>query len=141
MQGKYLGLNIVLLISLLVGCTNPPESPISAIPTILIDHIDETHETKVFVHGIDAHLFSNITIQINNVSITENFTYELHTSTSLNTFNLNVSVWDKQKEYEYIGNITVFKNNGEMKLEILDMDHKDPSEESLPYNIIMERKG
>jgi hypothetical protein len=140
MHGKYLTLSIVLLLSLFVGCTNGPESPLSTIPMILIDHIEETKETKIFVHGIEDTLFSNITIQINEDTSTENFTYELHMSTSLEKFMLNVSIWDEEKQYEYIGNFTVFSDKGEMKLEVQDIRHVDPIETSLPYTIIVERK-
>ena len=140
MHGKFLTLSIVLLLSLFVGCTNGPKSPLSTIPMILIDHIEETGETKVFVHGIEDTLFSNITIQINEDISTENFTYELHMSTSLEKFMLNVSIWDEEKQYEYVGNFTVFSDNGEMKLEIEDIRHVDPIETSLPYTIIVERK-
>ncbi len=139
MHGKYLTLSIVLLLSLFVGCTNGPESPLSTIPMILIDHIEETEETKVFVHGIDDTLFSNITIQINEDISTENFTYELHMSTSLEKFMLNISVWDKKKQYEYTGNFTLLSDD-EIKMEIEDIRDKDPIEVNIPYTIIMERK-
>ena len=140
MHRKYVGLGFVLLLYLSVGCTNGPQSPISTIPTILIDHIDDTEETKVFVHGVEDHLFSNITIWINEEGITENFTYELHTSTYLQNFELNVLVWDKEKQYEYTGNIIVLNDNDQMKLEIVDDQHEEPVERSLPHTIIMERK-
>jgi hypothetical protein len=107
---------------------------------ILIDNIEETGETKVFVHGIEDTLFSNITIQINEETLTENFTYELHMSTSLQKFMLNISIWDEEKQYEYIGNFTVFSDDGEMKLEIEDIRHDDPIEASFPYTIVVERK-
>lgn len=139
MQGKYVALSIILLLSLFVGCAEPPKSPLSSIPMILIDHIEETDETKVFVHGIEDHLFSNITIMINNDMITENFTYSLHISTSLSEFELFISVWDKQKNYEYSGEITVFNDNGEIKIKVQDTDHDEPVEESLPHTIVMER--
>lgn len=139
MHRRYLCLSIVLLIPLFVGCIETPSSPISKIPTILIDHIEETEETKVFIQGIEDHLFSNITIKINHECITENFTYELHTSTSLQNFVLNVTVWDEQEQYEYIGNITVSEDNDEMILHIVVIDD-DPKDESFPHTIIMERK-
>ncbi|MEE9151700.1 MAG: hypothetical protein V3U20_07715 [Thermoplasmata archaeon] len=140
MQRKHLSLSIVLFLSFLTGCIESPESPISAIPVILIDHIEETEETKAFVHGIDDHLYSNITIQINEEKITENFTYQLHLSTSLRKFVMNVSVWHEEKQYEYRGNFTLLRDDGQITLEIEDFRHKDPVEGSLPYTIIMERK-
>lgn len=140
MHRKYLSLSIVLLLSFFVGCTNGPKSPISTIPKVLIDHIEETEETKVFVHGIEESIFSNITIQINDESIMENFTYELHSATSLQKFVLNVSVWDEEKEYEYTGNFTVLSDTDQVKLEIQDFRHEEPTEVSLPYTIIVERK-
>lgn len=140
MQGKYLSLGVVLLLCFFIGCTNGPKSPLSAIPTILIDHVEETEETKVYVHGIDDTLFSNITIQINEKSVMENFTYELHMPTSLKKFVLNVSVWDEDKEYIYTGNFTLFSEDDQIKIEVQDFRHKDPTESSLPYTIIVERK-
>jgi hypothetical protein len=139
MHRKYLTLSIILLLSFFVGCTNGPKSPLSTIPMILIDNIEETGETKVFVHGIEDTLFSNITIQINEESLTENFTYELHMSTSLQKFMLNVSIWDDEKQYEYTGNLTLLTDD-EIKLEIEDIRDKEPVEVSFPYTIIMERK-
>lgn len=139
MHIKYLCLGLVLLISVFAGCTDP-SSPISKIPTILIDHIEETGETKVYVHGIDDYRFANITIQINKASTTENFTYELHISTYLLKFMLIAYVWDEEKHYEYIANITVLNDDDQLKLEIEDTQHEEPVERSLPYTIIMERK-
>ena len=140
MQRKHLSLSIILFLSFLMGCIEGPESPLSAIPVILMDHIEETEETKAFVHGIDDHLYSNITIQINEEKITENFTYQLHMSTSLRKFAMNVSVWNEEKQYEYRGNFTLLRDDGRITLEIEDFRHKDPVEDSLPYTIIMERK-
>jgi hypothetical protein len=140
MQRKYLSLGIILLLTFFPGCVDPPKSPVSKIPTILIDHIDETEEIKVYVHGIENHLFSNITIQINNASVTENFTYALHIASHLHDFVLNVSVWEEDKEYEYTGNFSILEDNEEKTLEIQDIRHKNPIKRSFPYTIIMERK-
>lgn len=139
-MGKYYGLGIVIILSLFAGCNSGPQSPLSTIPMILIDHIEENGETKVFVHGIDDHLFSNITLQINEKTLTENLTYELHIPTFLKEFMLNVTVWDALKHYEYTGNFTLLSEDEEIKMEITDLNHKEPIEESLPYTIIMERK-
>jgi hypothetical protein len=139
MRGKFLGLGVIFLLFILTGCTED-QPPLSGIPTILIDHIEETEETKVFVQGIDDRLFSNITIEINDTSITENYTYQLHISTSLEYFNLNVSVWDKEKEYEYSGNITLYDDNGNIKMQIKETGEDKYEKESFPHKIIMERK-
>jgi hypothetical protein len=106
----------------------------------MIDYIEETEESKVFVHGIDDRLYSNITIRINDTSFTENYTYQLHLSTSLEYFFLHVSVWDKQKEYEYSGNISLFDDKGEMKMHIRETGEDKYVKESFPHKIIMERK-
>jgi hypothetical protein len=53
MQKKLSVLGILILLFVLAGCTEGPPSPLSTIPTILIDHIEETDETKVYVHGIE----------------------------------------------------------------------------------------
>ena len=140
MHRKYLVFGIVILLFLMAGCIEEPQSPLSSIPMILIDYIEETEETKVFVHGIDDHLFSNMTIQINEESICENFTYELHLSTTLEKFMLNITVWHKDKEYEYIGNLTLIEDDDEIILEIEDKRHEKPIKRSFSYSIIMERK-
>lgn len=139
MRWKYLSLSVIFFFLLLTGCTeNQP--PLSGIPTVLIDYIEETEETKVFVHGIDDRLYSNITIRINDTSVTENYTYQLHLSTSLEYFSLHVSVWDKQKEYEYRGNITLYDDKGEIKMQIKETGENKDVKESFPHKIIMERK-
>ncbi|UCF08025.1 MAG: hypothetical protein JSW28_10360 [Thermoplasmata archaeon] len=140
MQGKAFGTGLVLLLCFFAGCTNGPPSPLSSIPMLLIDHIEENKETKVYVHGLDDYRFSNITIQINNVTATENFTYALHLTTILDRFILNVSVWDDLKQYEYAANLTILTEDNEITLQIEDERHDDTIERSLPYTLIMERK-
>jgi hypothetical protein len=140
MQKKLSILGILIFLFVLAGCTEGPPSPLSTIPTILVDHIEETEETKIYVHGIDDTLYGNITIQLNNETALENFTYGLHISTNLHKFILNVTVWFELKEYEYNGNFTLLEENNEITLEIVDDRHDDPIERSAPYTIIMERK-
>ena len=140
MPRRYLSLSIILLFCFFVGCEEPPKSPISTIPQILIDYIEETEETKIYAHGIEDTLYSNITIQINHDTKKENFTYSLHLSTLLKDFMLNISVWDESRDYEYSGNITVFNDGGEWKLKVEGIKDKKPKEGSFPYTIIMERK-
>ena len=139
MRWKYLSLGVIFFLLLLTGCTDN-QPPLSGIPTILIDYIEEAEETKVFLHGIDDRLYSNITIRINDTSVTENYTYQLHMSTSFEYFILYVSVWDKQKEYEYSGNISLFDDKGEMKMQIKETGDDKDNKESFPHKIIMERK-
>ncbi|UCE37178.1 MAG: hypothetical protein JSW00_17140 [Thermoplasmata archaeon] len=139
MPYKYLSLGVVFFLFILTGCTeNQP--PLSGIPTILIDYIEETEETKIFIRGIDDRLFSNITIRIKDESLEENYTYESHMSTSLEAFLLHVSVWDKQKEYEYKGTIRLFDDDGEMKMYIKKSGDNHEVEKTFPHKIIMERK-
>ena len=139
MHGKLVSLGFIIFMCSFSGCVEPPPSPLSSIPRILLDHIAETEETKVYVHGLDDHLFSNITIEINDATITENYTYSLHLTTKLEEFTLNISVWDKLKEYEYIGNMTLLSDEDQIMLQIDDERRDDPIERSLPYTIIMER--
>lgn len=140
MQNKISILGILIFFFIMAGCTDGPPSPLSTIPTILVDHIEETEETKVYVHGLDDTFYGNITIQLNNVTAHENFTYGLHSSTNLHKFILNVTVWYELKEYEYNGNFTLLEENNEITLEIVDDRHDNPIERSAPYTIIMERK-
>ena len=140
MYRRYISLGVVILISFLAGCTDGPTSPVSSIPVILLDHVEEEDVTKVYVHGIEDTLYENITIQINNETSMENYTYSLHTVTTLEKFMLNITVWFKLKEYEYRGNYTLVKGDDEITLEIEDQRHDNPIERSFPYTIIMERK-
>jgi hypothetical protein len=140
MQRKISFMGIVIFLFVLAGCTQGPPSPLSSLPTILIDHIEETEETKVFVQGIENTLYGNITIQLNNETVTENFTYGLHITTNLHKFILNITVWYELKEYDYTGNFTLLEEDNEITLEIVDARHDDPIERSAPYTIIMERK-
>jgi hypothetical protein len=125
---------------LIAGCIEGPDSPLSTIPTLLFDHIEDTKETKIFVQGIENTLYGNITIQINNDTRTEDNTYSLHSSTALTKFALNVTVWFKLKEFEYNGNLTLLEEDEQITLEIEDDEHENVIERSLPHTIIMERK-
>lgn len=140
MQKNLSFISIIVLLILLAGCTTGPSSPLSSIPTILIDHIEDTKETKIYVHGIEDTLFGNITLQINNDTMLENFTYSLQRSTLLDKFFLNVTVWYKMKEYEYKGNFTLIKEDNEISFDIVDDRHDNPINRNAPYTIIMERK-
>lgn len=140
MQKKLSFISIIVFLVLLAGCTEGPPSPLSSIPTILIDHIEDIEETKIYVHGIEDTLYGNITIQINSETELENFTYSLQTSTILNKFFINVTVWYKVKEYEYNGNFTLIEDNGQISFEIVDDRHDNPIKRNAPYTIIMERK-
>ena len=140
MLGKLVSLGFIIFICSFSGCVEPPPSPLGSIPRILIDHIGEDEETKVYVHGLDDHLFSNITMQINGNSVTENYTYALHLTTTLEKFALNITIWDELKEYQYMGNFTVLHNDDEITLEIQDDRNEEPIKRSLPYKMIMERK-
>lgn len=140
MQRELSSVGMVLFLVLVAGCIEGPDSPLSTIPTILIDYIEDTEETKIFVQGIENTRYGNITIQVNNETIRENDTYSLHMSTKIHKFALNVSVWFKLKEYEYTGNITVVEKDEQISLEIEDTDHDNPIKRSLPYTKIMERK-
>lgn len=140
MHRKLVSLGFIIFVCSFSGCIDTPPSPLSSIPRILLDHITETEETKVYVHGLDDHLFSNITIEINNATITENYTYSLHLTTKLEEFALNVTVWHELKEYEYRGNLSILHEDDQITLQIEDEKHDDPIERSLPYTTIMERK-
>jgi hypothetical protein len=140
MQKNLSFISIIVFLVMLAGCTGGPPSPLSSIPTILIDHIEDTEETKIYVHGIDDTLYGNITIQINNETKLENFTYSLQTNTVLNKFFLNVTVWYKMKEYEYNGNLTLVEEDGDTSFDIVDDRHDNPINRNAPYTIIMERK-
>ena len=140
MLGKLVSLGFIIFICSFSGCIDTPPSPLGSIPRILVDHIEEDEETKIYVHGLDDHLFSNITIKINSNSVTENYTYALHLTTTLHKFAVNITIWDELKEFQYMGNFTVLHNDDEITLEIQDDRNEDPIKRSLPYKMIMERK-
>lgn len=130
---------VIFLTLLCMGCIEDP-SPISKLPKIKIDYIEDVEETVIFVRAIEDYLFTNITIIINDEKTTENFTYMLSVKTELMSYDLNVEVWDENKHYEYTGNQTLYRDDNEMRLRIIDDRHNEPVERSMPYSIIMERE-
>ncbi len=105
-------LTSLLLAALIVGCTGSPSPPkFSAVPKLVIDHVPEENLTKVYVHGFDDYLYTNITINItvgNETELeTQNYTYFLGSVTNQMAFHLNATAWDNLTGYCYECDIEV----------------------------------
>ena len=137
-SGRFIGVLIVILLGV-AGCLETPSSPIGAAPQLLIDYIRDVDDIQIVVKGIDDHLFSNITIQINEEEFRENHTY-LHTvRTSRRAFDLSISVWDEDQGYSYAANFTLEVGDETVAFLIVIPDDQSPNREKPPYRTILEK--
>ena len=117
---KYFGAAAVVVFALAIalavwgGERIITESPISSIPSLLIDHHED--KTEIFVHGLNDFRYTNITLRVTAENFTQERTREdaffIYFSTSvfnftLNNFTLNITVWNKNKQYSFNGSIQV----------------------------------
>ena len=138
MRGK-LPLTILTAMILLVtaGCIET-DSPFGSRPTLLVDYIPEVNESLLLVKGVGDHLYSNISIQINDGPPTvRNYTYMLEVHTMLTSFTTNITVWDDDDQYFYSLNLTFHPEKDQ--IEYMDSDHSDPVKRDLPFNKLLER--
>ena len=90
------------------------ESPISSIPSLLIDyHQNENHEneTEIYIHALNDFRFTNITLRVTNETTTEERSredaYFMYYNTTDVNFTLNITVWNKNKQYCFNGSVQV----------------------------------
>lgn len=75
------------------GCLSSPEPPISRIPKVLIDYIDDEGIFSVYVHGTSECRYRNVRISIDNSTIfDENYTYYGAYRTNKTYFNMSIEV-------------------------------------------------
>lgn len=112
---KYFGAAAVVVFGLAIalavwgGGRDIFESPVSSIPSILIDHHKD--ETDIYVHGMNDFRYTNMSMLVT----IGNTTYErtrpdglfLYYNTSAENFTINITVWNKNKEYTFNGTVMV----------------------------------
>jgi len=134
-----LGCVLVILFVGFAGCLGGTTSPIGAAPSLLLDHIDESSDTQIIVQGIEDHLYSNITLEINGEIHTEEFTYVLAIRTNSEKIRLIALVWDKEQPYSYAANFTL-QFEGDKPIVLVEITGSDTiTEEDLPFRAIMEK--
>lgn len=84
------------------------ESPVSSIPSILIDH--HQNETEIYVHGMNDFRYTdmNMLVTIGNTTYERTRTDALFLYYNTNTtenFTINITIWNKNKEYTFNGTV------------------------------------
>jgi len=124
------------------------ESPLSSIPSLLIDHND--NETEIYVHGLSDFRFTNMSIHVSGDSAEyERFkedAYFVYFNTSLQNFTFNVTVWNRHKHYYFNGSIEVAPPEAAPRIFTLFEEKKDRiniitlNSGNLPWKKLMERR-
>lgn len=123
------------------------ESPISSIPSILIDRSD--NETEIFVHGMNDFKYTSMSLVVTSGNTTyertRDDTYFIYYNSSAENFTVNISVLNKNKKYEFNGNILVADPSDTSKVLTLNEERKDKvntytlTAANLPWKKFMER--
>ncbi len=130
---------VVLLISVaFAGCSEPPSSPVSELPKIVIDYehkLEEKNSTIIFIHGMDEIRYTNISIYINESRVLfQNETFSAEHKTNLTHFNLTVNVWLNKEWYNYNATYKVSQKEDMIyKITYSDGETKKVKPEDLPY--------
>ena len=150
---KYLGAAaaviflLCVLLALFGGSRNIFESPISSIPSLLIDRYE--NETEIYVHGLSEFRYTNLTIWVSD-GATETIRYKensyfIFLNTTMANFTINVTVWNKKREYVFHGDIRV-ADPEEAPAELFIFEKKGDSvtthalqKSNLPWKKLMER--
>ncbi len=83
----------VLLIAGATGCLSSPEPPISKIPKVLIDYIDEENIFSIYVHGTSECKYRNVRIYVEDALVfNENYTFYGAYRTNETEFNITIEV-------------------------------------------------
>jgi hypothetical protein len=150
---KYFGAAAVVVFLLAIalavwgGERITTESPISSIPSLLIDYHED--ETEIFVHGLNDFRYTNITLRVTADNTTqerfrEDAYFIYYNTTDLN-FTLNITVWNKNKQYSFNGSIQVANDTESTKVltlyEVTKTRINDYmlTETGLPWKKFMER--
>jgi len=150
---KFFGVaaGLVFLVCIIMaawrGGQNPFESPVSSIPSVLIDYA--YNETEIYVHGLNDFRYTNLTIIISNgTNITERNrenSYFIFTTATHQNFTLNISVINKKKAYAFNGTFQIAPPERPSALLTLYEEKKDRinsydlSLSNLPWRKMMER--
>jgi len=96
---------IILLAISVQGCDDVVHS-LDRLPYFKMLYLEESNSSQLLVGGND-HLYSNITLTIEDDTYRENFTYYVLMTVNLSRFNLTVEVWDGDAPYFYEGKIEI----------------------------------
>ncbi len=138
---------LCFLMAIFGGRRSAFESPMSSLPSIVVDHFQ--NETEIYVHGLTEFRFTNMTIWLSDgeteiLRHREN-TYFIFLNTSLTHFSLNVSVWSKNKMYGFRADVRVADPDEAPTLLLLHEERGDSvtthalQKGNLPWKRIMER--
>ncbi|MBM4249429.1 MAG: hypothetical protein FJ149_08370 [Euryarchaeota archaeon] len=135
------------------GGRDPFESPVSSIPSILIDHMrDDTtglNETEIFVKGLADFRYANMTVRVSDGNQTFErvrlHAYFIFYNTSLELFTVNVTVWNRDREYTFNGTVEVAPPESAPLVLTLREEERDRTHthalnsDNLPWRKFMER--
>jgi len=129
------------------GGKDPTKSPVSSIPSLLIDY--NLNETEIFIEGLDDFRYTNMTVRITGENQTfERFreqAYFIYYNLSMANFTINVTVWNKNKQYTFNGSVQVALPDEAPKVLTLYEEKKDRintytlNTGNLPWKRLMER--
>ena len=143
---------VALALAFWQGGKDPFVSPVSSIPSLLIDHtINETggNETEIYIKGLNDFRYTNMTVRLTGENqsferIRQN-AYFIYYNTSMTNFTINVTVWNKNKEYTFNGSVQVASPEEAPALLTLYEEKKDRINTytlhtgNLPWRRLMER--
>ncbi len=83
----------MLLITGATGCLSSPEPPISKIPKVLIDYIEEEGVFSIYVHGTSECKYRNVRIYAEDTLVfNENYTFYGAYRTNETDFNITIEI-------------------------------------------------
>lgn len=144
-----IGVLASVLALLAAGCTTPPPpSPVTSIPKLLVDYVD--NETRLYVSSSNADLrYDNITVALHNDNVSLDDVYHINRSyfllarTNLTYFEVNASADTDGRFYFYNATMHVVEGtptpSGEpvWQMFIRESPNAQPRRESLPFQQVL----
>lgn len=138
---------VALALAFWQGGKDPFVSPVSSIPSILIDY--NLNETEIYVKGLNDFRYTNMTVRVSGENQTlERFkekAYFIFVNTTLYNFTINVTVWNKKKEYTFNGSVQIAPPDEAPRVLTLNEEKRDKlttytlNTGNLPWKKLMER--
>lgn len=141
----------LIIASALCGCTTiePPVSPISKIPMLLLDYIEEKNTFIVYLHSSSGDIrYDNMSIHVSwsdgEHYEMKNDTYALYHETNETKFYLKCSAYLKSEGYEFECNVSLENIDDEVYVFIQYFNDKKENLkkvkiEDLPWTKMLER--
>lgn len=138
MKSGYIIVAVILISVTLAGCSEPPSSPVSEMPKVVIDNEgkpQQQNSTIIFIHGMDEVRYSNISLHINSEEVLfKNETFCAEYRTNLTEFNLTVDIWFEKTWYNFNATLNMSeKKDVAYKITYYDGDTKEIKLDQLPY--------